>query len=95
MSTWSYNPYRATLLRDGEPFAIVTPDGKEALPAEKAEELVRLLSQAETLTVALRESVGLQAHYASLLNRYDGGQRLIFDSPEAWLERLRETGTLE
>jgi len=36
---------------------------------------------------ALRESLKLQAHYARLLNDYDGGQRLIFESMEAWIRR--------
>lgn len=46
------------------------------------------------LRIALRESVKLQAHYASLLNQWDGGQRMIFDNSEAWISRLRETNTL-
>jgi hypothetical protein len=46
------------------------------------------------LRIALRESVKLQAHYASLLNGWDGGQRMIFENSEAWIARLRETKTL-
>lgn len=46
------------------------------------------------LRIALRESVKLQAHYASLLNVWDGGQRMIFENSEAWIARLRETKTL-
>lgn len=42
---------------------------------------------------ALAESVKLQAHYASLLNMHDGGQRLIFPTVEAWLARLHELKT--
>ncbi len=38
---------------------------------------------------ALAESVKLQAHYAELLNMHDGGQRLIFPTVDAWLERLK------
>ena len=37
---------------------------------------------------ALAESVKLQAHYAELLNMHDGGQRMVFPTVEAWLERL-------
>jgi len=39
---------------------------------------------------ALEESLVLQSHYAKLLNQYDGGERIAFDSPKAWIERLRE-----
>ena len=38
---------------------------------------------------ALEESVKLQRHYALLLNDYDGGKRIPFESAEAWMERLR------
>lgn len=41
-----------------------------------------------TLSEALRESVALQSHYAQLLNMHDGGQRMIFESAESWIERL-------
>lgn len=44
--------------------------------------------------IALEESVKLQSHYAALLNDYDGGARLRFDSAEAWVDRLRRVGTL-
>lgn len=37
---------------------------------------------------ALEESVKLQSHYANLLNMHDGGERLTFDSPAAWMNRL-------
>jgi len=49
----------------------------------------------EDLYLALRESVKLQSHYASLLNTYDGGHRVGFSSPEAWINRLKEIGTLK
>lgn len=44
----------------------------------------------EILYNALKESLKLQSHYAILLNKYDGGQRMTFDSVEHWLKRLRE-----
>jgi len=47
------------------------------------------------LVIALEESLKLQSHYAGLLNMWDGGQRLQFHNVDAWLTRLRETGTLE
>ena len=49
---------------------------------------------ARDLAEALRESVLLQSHYARLLNAYDGGSRRSFATPEAWVERLREIGTI-
>lgn len=42
------------------------------------------------LRSALEESLRLQAHYAKLLNMYDGGSRMVFGSVEEWLERLKE-----
>ncbi len=39
--------------------------------------------------IALEESLKLQAHYAMLLNQYDGGQRIIFKSVSEWLDRLK------
>jgi hypothetical protein len=39
---------------------------------------------------ALKRSLRLQAHYAMLLNMYDGGQRMIFTGIDQWLARLRE-----
>lgn len=45
-------------------------------------------TQIENLTKALEESLKLQAHYAQLLNDYDGGRRLIFKTKEEWLNRL-------
>ena len=47
------------------------------------------------LEIALRESVKLQAHYAALLNQWDGGKRMIFPSSAEWIARLKETGTIE
>lgn len=37
---------------------------------------------------ALEESVKLQSHYATLLNQYDGGERLQFESAQEWMDRL-------
>jgi len=41
---WTYSPYRATLYRDGERFAMVTPDGSNALSTEAAAELLVALN---------------------------------------------------
>lgn len=48
----------------------------------------------EDLRTALEESVKLQSHYAKLLNMHDGGRRISFKDADAWIARLRETGTL-
>lgn len=42
------------------------------------------------LTQALQESVKYQSHYAELLNAYDGGHRMLFESAKAWMKRLRD-----
>jgi hypothetical protein len=50
--------------------------------------------EAEDLRIALEESLRLQSHYAELLNMHDGGRRIGFKDVDAWIARLRETGTL-
>ena len=40
------------------------------------------------LRAALDESIGLQSRYAKLLNMYDDGKRMIFQSSDEWLVRL-------
>lgn len=52
------------------------------------------MKKEEELYIALRESCKLQAHYAQLINMWDGGERMIFKSPEEWIARLRKIGTL-
>lgn len=47
------------------------------------------------MLIALQESLKLQAHYAGILNDYDGGERMIFKSVSQWLERLKKTGTFD
>lgn len=49
----------------------------------------------EQLAIALDVSVKLQAHYAKLLNQYDGGQRVVFASAADWIARLRYMGTIK
>lgn len=48
----------------------------------------QLRNENEVLKKALAESVRLQSHYATLLNQYDGGERLVFKNAREWLERL-------
>ena len=42
---------------------------------------------------ALERLIGLQAHYARLLNQYDGGQRRAFETAQQWIARLEELKT--
>ncbi len=51
--------------------------------------------QDSEVMIALRESVKLQSHYANLLNNYDNGQRLKFETANDWIARLKKTGTIE
>lgn len=45
---WTYSPYRATLYRKGERFAIVTPNGKDELAGHDASTLLYLLNRPES-----------------------------------------------
>lgn len=53
-----------------------------------------MLIRLHELEIALSESLKLQAHYAEILNQYDGGKRRIFNDSEEWISRLRKTGTI-
>ena len=44
LPVWSYSFYRATLRKDGKPFAVVTPDGRNALSHGAAAELLAALN---------------------------------------------------
>jgi hypothetical protein len=50
------------------------------------------ISQLETdkkiLENGLKRSLKLQSHYAKLLNIYDDGERVGFDTIDEWLNRL-------
>jgi hypothetical protein len=49
----------------------------------------------EELEIALCESLVLQSHYATLLNRFDDGNRLTFATAKDWIERLHLIGRLK
>jgi hypothetical protein len=49
------------------------------------------ISRAELIN-ALQCSVGLQSHYAELLNMHDAGERMKFETVEQWIGRLRQVG---
>jgi hypothetical protein len=51
------------------------------LAAQRIEEI-------EKISEALGESLNIQAHYAALLNQYDGGKRLVFRNVDEWMSRL-------
>jgi hypothetical protein len=54
--------------------------------------VAKLVFDRERMSNALDEAMKLQTHYAELLNNYDGGKRVGFQSGEAWMDRLEECG---
>lgn len=62
----------------------------QSIPPE-AIELRTFLRRAIIAENALEKSVKLQSHYAGLLNQYDGGERMVFESADDWVKRLFET----
>lgn len=65
------------------------PDGY--VTDERAQEMIN--EATEELRAGLKESLKLQSHYAELLNAYDGGNRMMFATVDAWLERFHLTTT--
>lgn len=61
-------------------------------PAMQRRIVAKLVFDRERMSNALDEAMKLQTHYAELLNDYDGGKRVGFQSGEAWMERLEECG---
>lgn len=59
---WSYNPYRATLYLDGKFFALVSPDGRNALSKKDAEFLVDLLNLNDNIMDKFLSAVNLLEH---------------------------------
>ena len=49
---------------------------------------------ARIMRKVLEESLRVQSHYAELLNASDGGGRMLFDSVDKWVERMKETGVI-
>lgn len=49
----------------------------------------------EEIWKALEESIALQAHYAGLLNEYDGGKRIVFRNVYHWLDRVKSSSEAE
>ena len=47
-----------------------------------------LRTEAHRVMAALRESLKLQCHYAKLLNMHDGGERMTFQTPAQWMDRI-------
>lgn len=54
-------------------------------------EIAEVFKTVAKLRSGLEESLKLQSHYAELLNMYDHGERMQFDTVEDWLERLEYT----
>jgi hypothetical protein len=62
---------------------------RDELPLEAAaSQIYYLRARVAELESALEQSVKLQSHYAMLLNDWDGGTRLRFDSVKEWLAKL-------
>ena len=55
---------------------------------------VEIVNSVAIMRSALEKSVRLQSHYAELLNMNDGGERLQFETAEAWVKRLIEIGEI-
>jgi hypothetical protein len=53
---WSYNSYRASLMFEGKRFALVTPDGMDALSPSDATRLVSLLNSGERTLRLIQEN---------------------------------------
>jgi hypothetical protein len=74
----------------------LTPDQRKAAVKVWTERCIKAAvrasspNEAARLRFALEELVTLQAHYAKLLNEYDGGARTEFTSADQWLARLDE-----
>lgn len=63
--------------------------------AEARRELDQLRVEHDEVLVGLIELVKLQAHYATLLNMHDGGERHAFASAAEWMARLRELAAIQ
>jgi len=46
-------------------------------------------TELEIVRNGLKESIKHQAHYAQLLNQWDGGERIVFKDVQQWLDRLK------
>jgi len=53
-------------------------------------EIAEVFKAVARLQYGLNESVKLQSHYAELLNMYDHGERIQFDTSEDWLQRIEQ-----
>jgi hypothetical protein len=83
----------ATPLKNDIPAETMVPSRSSLATEEKRAE-IDTDRRALDLQIALDRSVKLQSHYASLLNKWDGGRRIGFDDGAAWIARLREIGEL-
>jgi hypothetical protein len=53
-------------------------------------EIAEIFKAVAQLQYGLEESLKLQSHYAELLNMYDHGERIQFDTVEEWLQRIEQ-----
>jgi hypothetical protein len=92
---WGYLTIGA--VRGGQAW-VMSHDGSPGLQSVLLEQLQQRIDdvarERDRLRIALEASLTLQAHYAELLNAWDGGTRRLFPTVEQWLARLVETGTV-
>ncbi len=63
-------------------------DSMDNVCTEQRKRAERAEADVDRMTHGLDELVKLQAHYAKLLNEFDGGERIAFTSADEWLKRL-------
>lgn len=64
----------------------------QSSPSIQKQIVAKLVFDRFRMSLALDEAMRLQSHYAELLNDFDGGKRVGFQSGEAWMDRLDECG---
>jgi hypothetical protein len=79
--TWTYNFYRALLKKNDKPFAIVTPDGKNALSDEDAAELLAALNYRDNPSLISAELLAA-LNYRDNPSLISADYRLSFDRRE-------------
>lgn len=68
---WTYSSYRATLRKDGQFFAVVSPNGNDALHPNDAVRLIETLQRGEKATELQRELKAANARVKELEAQWD------------------------
>jgi hypothetical protein len=72
----------------GEPLDAIRPTWGDLVALVRSHRYLE--AEVRRLRHALERSVFYQAHYAKLLNMWDGGHRIVFENAQQWLDRLAE-----